>query len=166
MGNPGSSERYFGAHADEPPAPEGANPFAAPSTTETDDVAKMIAEAKAQCEAQRIAREAQEAIERERARRAFEDAGRAYVARKKPGEVDGGESHAGESRERRRTPVKAKRPGGGGGTLDAGEDEDAGSKAKSNAFAGVWANPESALYKVTRGDKMMVGLISFSFVSS
>jgi len=131
------SGMYFGRHADEPPPPEGANPFAAAPAGDTDDVARMIAEAKAQCEAQRIAREAQEAIERERERRAFEDAGRTYVARRKPGEATEGGGDA-EGGTRRRGVVKAKRPGGGGGR---GTTEDArasglATKSDPKAFGG------------------------------
>ena len=130
------SGMYFGRHADEPPPPEGANPFAASPAGDTDDVARMIAEAKAQCEAQRIAREAQEAIERERERRAFEDAGRTYVARRKPtGEATEGGEDAGGTR--RRGVVKAKRPGGGRGTTeDARASGLATTKSDPKAFGG------------------------------
>ena len=132
------SGMYFGRHADEPPPPEGANPFAAVAPAgDTDDVARMIAEAKAQCEAQRIAREAQEAIERERERRAFEDAGRTYVARRKPGEATEGGGDAGGTR--RRGVVKAKRPGGGFGGRGTTEDARASglaTKSDPKAFGG------------------------------
>ena len=129
------SGMYFGRHADEPPPPEGANPFAAAPAGDTDDVARMIAEAKAQCEAQRIAREAQEAIERERERRAFEDAGRTYVARRKPGEATEGGGDA-EGGTRRRGVVKAKRPGGGRGTTEDARASGLATKSDPKAFGG------------------------------
>ena len=122
---------YFGRAAKAPPAPEGANPFAASAATPSDDVNAMIEQAKAQVEAQRAKREIEEAKDRERERRAFEDQGREYVARRKPGEAS--ESPASSSGGRRKV-VKAKRPGQSplGGTGDGG-------KTTSNAFAGFAA---------------------------
>ena len=59
-------ENYFGRAAKEGAAPAGANPFAAASSAPEDDWATQIAEAKAMVEAQRIAREKEEALERAR----------------------------------------------------------------------------------------------------
>ena len=122
---------YFGRAAKAPPAPEGANPFAASAATPTDDVDAMIERAKAQVEAQRAKREIEEAKDRERERRAFEDQGREYVARRKPGEAS--ESPASGAGTRRKV-VKAKRPGQSplSGTGDGG-------KTTTNAFAGFAA---------------------------
>ena len=65
---------YFGRAAAAPAAPEGANPFASSfSAAPEDDVAAMIRDAKAQVEEQRKSREIQEAKEREKERKAFED---------------------------------------------------------------------------------------------
>jgi hypothetical protein len=59
-------ENYFGRASKEGAAPAGANPFAAAASAPEDDWAAQIAEAKAMVEKQRIAREKEEAIERER----------------------------------------------------------------------------------------------------
>jgi len=101
-------ENWFGRAAAEPPAPEGANPFASAFTPE-DDVAAQIAEAKRQCEERRIAREKEEAIEREKERKAFEDQGRTYVARKKASDDEPLAANA--NGVARRKILKAKRPG-------------------------------------------------------
>ena len=103
-----TSGNYFGRAAAAPPAPEGANPFASAFTPE-DDVAAQIAEAKRQCEERRIAREKEEAIEREKERKAFEDQGRTYVARKKASDDEPLAANAGGVARRRI--LKAKRPG-------------------------------------------------------
>jgi len=101
---------YFGRAAAAPPAPEGANPFASSfSAAPEDDVAAMIRAAKAQVEEQRKSREIQEAKEREKERKAFEDQGREYQARRKAGDVS--ESSPASSSGARRKVVKAKRPG-------------------------------------------------------
>jgi len=101
---------YFGRAAAAPPAPEGANPFASSFTAAPeDDVAAMIRAAKAQVEEQRKSREIQEAKEREKERKAFEDQGREYQARRKAG--DASESSPASSSGARRKVVKAKRPG-------------------------------------------------------
>ena len=55
-------ENYFGRASKEGAAPAGANPFAAASSAPEDDWATQIAEAKAMVEAQRIAREKEEAL--------------------------------------------------------------------------------------------------------
>lgn len=120
---------YFGRAAAAPAAPPGANPFAS-TTTPDDDVAAMIALAKKQCEERKAEREREEAADRERERKAFEDRGATYEARRKPGDAVESPSASASVSERRK-PVKARRPGasplGGGAT------------ANPNAFAGFAA---------------------------
>ena len=78
-------ENYFGRAAKEGAAPEGANPFASAPAAE-DDWASQIAEAKRQVEEQRVKREKEEALEREKEAAAAELAGKKYVARRKAGD--------------------------------------------------------------------------------
>ena len=125
---------YFGRAAAAPAAPEGANPFASSfSASPEDDVAAMIRDAKAQVEEQRKSREIQEAKEREKERKAFEDQGREYRARRKAG--DASESSPASSGTRRKV-VKAKRPGQ---SPLGGASERAPATGGANPFAGFAA---------------------------
>ena len=125
---------YFGRAAAAPAAPEGANPFASSfSAAPEDDVAAMIRDAKAQVEEQRKSREIQEAKEREKERKAFEDQGREYRARRKAG--DASESSPASSGTRRKV-VKAKRPGQ---SPLGGASERAPATGGANPFAGFAA---------------------------
>lgn len=126
---------YFGRAAAAPAAPEGANPFASSfSAAPEDDVAAMIRDAKAQVEEQRKSREIQEAKEREKERKAFEDSGREYRARRKAG--DASESSPASSSGARRKVVKAKRPGQ---SPLGGASERAPATGGANPFAGFAA---------------------------
>lgn len=126
---------YFGRAAAAPAAPEGANPFASSfSAAPEDDVAAMIRDAKAQVEEQRKSREIQEAKEREKERKAFEDSGREYRARRKAGDVS--ESSPASSSGARRKVVKAKRPGQ---SPLGGASERAPATGGANPFAGFAA---------------------------
>ena len=126
---------YFGRAAAAPAAPEGANPFASSfSAAPEDDVAAMIRDAKAQVEEQRKSREIQEAKEREKERKAFEDQGRGYRARRKAG--DASESSPASSSGARRKLVKAKRPGQ---SPLGGASERAPATGGANPFAGFAA---------------------------
>ena len=126
---------YFGRAAAAPAAPEGANPFASSfSAAPEDDVAAMIRDAKAQVEEQRKSREIQEAKEREKERKAFEDSGREYRARRKAG--DASESSPASSSGARRKVVKAKRPGQ---SPLGGASERATATGGANPFAGFAA---------------------------
>ena len=126
---------YFGRAAAAPAAPEGANPFASSfSAAPEDDVAAMIRDAKAQVEEQRKSREIQEAKEREKERKAFEDQGREYRARCKAG--DASESSPASSSGARRKVVKAKRPGQ---SPLGGASERAPATGGANPFAGFAA---------------------------
>ena len=126
---------YFGRAAAAPAAPEGANPFASSfSAAPEDDVAAMIRDAKAQVEEQRKSREIQEAKEREKERKAFEDQGREYRARRKAG--DASESSPASSSGARRKVVKAKRPGQ---SPLGGASERAPATGGANPFAGFAA---------------------------
>ena len=126
---------YFGRAAAAPAAPEGANPFASSfSAAPEDDVAAMIRDAKAQVEEQRKSREIQEAKEREKERKAFEDQGREYRARRKAG--DASESSPASSSGARRKVVKAKRPGQ---SPLGGASERAPATGGANPFAGFSA---------------------------
>ena len=101
-------ENYFGRAAKEGAAPEGANPFASAPAAE-DDWASQIAEAKRQVEEQRVKREKEEALEREKEAAAAELAGKKFVARRKAG--DPPPEDDAPSRHRRR-PARATRPQG------------------------------------------------------
>ena len=126
---------YFGRAAAAPAAPEGANPFASSfSAAPEDDGAAMIRDAKAQVEEQRKSREIQEAKEREKERKAFEDQGREYRARRKAG--DASESSPASSSGARRKLVKAKRPGQ---SPLGGASERAPATGGANPFAGFAA---------------------------
>ena len=126
---------YFGRAAAAPAAPEGANPFASSfSAAPEDDVAAMIRDGKAQVEEQRKSREIQEAKEREKERKAFEDSGREYRARRKAG--DASESSPASSSGARRKVVKAKRPGQ---SPLGGASERAPATGGANPFAGFAA---------------------------
>ena len=106
-------ENYFGRAAKEGAAPEGANPFASAPAAE-DDWASQIAEAKRQVEEQRVKREKEEALEREKEAAAAELAGKKYVARRKAGDPppeDDAPSAAAAAPRARRV-LKARRPGG------------------------------------------------------
>ena len=108
-------ENYFGRASKEGAAPAGANPFAAASSAPTDDWAAQIAEAKAMVEKQRIAREKEEAIEREREKAAAELKGKTYEGRRKAGDPvpetnASGNSGGNSAHSRVRKMLKARRP--------------------------------------------------------
>jgi hypothetical protein len=108
-------ENYFGRASKEGAAPAGANPFAAASSAPEDDWAAQIAEAKAMVEAQRIAREKEEAIEREREKAAAELKGKTYEGRRKAGDPvpetnASGNSGGNSAHSRVRKMLKARRP--------------------------------------------------------
>ena len=148
-GDSGSDEadpltgNYFGRAAAAPPAPAGANPFAS-APDPADDVKAMIELAKRQCAERQAAREREEAADRERERRAFEDQGRTYEARRKPGEASEASPAAASSGERRKV-VKARRPGAS--PLGPASDD----SARVNAFAGFAALTGGA--KAANGDE-------------
>lgn len=131
-------ENYFGRASKEGAAPAGANPFAAASSAPEDDWAAQIAEAKAMVEAQRIAREKEEAIEREREKAAAELKGKTYEGRRKAGDpapetnasAGGGGGGGGSAHSRVRKMLKARRPLSSGG-----EKNDAPEAATSAPFA-------------------------------
>ena len=127
-------ENYFGRASKEGAAPAGANPFAAASSAPEDDWAAQIAEAKAMVEAQRIAREKEEAIEREREKAAAELKGKTYEGRRKAGdpapETNASAGGGGSAHSRVRKMLKARRPLSSGG-----EKNDAPEAATSAPFA-------------------------------
>ena len=129
-------ENYFGRASKEGAAPAGANPFAAASSAPEDDWAAQIAEAKAMVEAQRIAREKEEAIEREREKAAAELKGKTYEGRRKAGDpapetnASAGGGGGGSAHSRVRKMLKARRPLSSGG-----EKNDAADAATSAPFA-------------------------------
>jgi len=135
---------YFGRAAAAPAAPAGANPFAS-APDPADDVKAMIELAKRQCAERQAAREREEAADRARERRAFEDQGRTYEARRKPGEASA-ETPAASSGERRKV-VKAKRPGAS--PLAPASDD----SARVNAFAGFAALTGGAKSANADGDE-------------
>ena len=105
-------ENYFGRAAKEGAAPEGANPFASAPAAE-DDWASQIAEAKRQVEEQRVKREKEEALEREKEAAAAELAGKKFVARRKAGDPPPRTTpSATAAAPRARRVLKARRPGG------------------------------------------------------
>ena len=107
-------ENYFGRASKEGAAPAGANPFAAASSAPEDDWAAQIAEAKAMVEKQRIAREKEEAIEREREKAAAELKGKTYEGRRKAGdpvpETNANATGGNSAHSRVRKMLKARRP--------------------------------------------------------
>lgn len=107
-------ENYFGRASKEGAAPAGANPFAAAASAPTDDWAAQIAEAKAMVEKQRIAREKEEAIEREREKAAAELKGKTYEGRRKAGdpvpETNANATGGNSAHSRVRKMLKARRP--------------------------------------------------------
>ena len=142
-------ENYFGRAEKEGAAPAGANPFAEGSSAPEDDWAAQIAEAKAMVEAQRIAREKEEAAERAREKAAAELKGKTYEGRRKAGdpapETVNADSNAGggtggaSAHSRVRKMLKARRPLGGGtsggpGGRKASETDNATSKAAPFSF--------------------------------
>ena len=140
-------ENYFGRASKEGAAPAGANPFAAASSAPEDDWATQIAEAKAMVEAQRIAREKEEALERAREMAAAELKGKAYEGRRKAGdpapETDaettnaGGAKHgAGSAHSRVRKMLKARRPLGSGERSDASAPKNGSSPFSPFSFGG------------------------------
>ena len=140
-------ENYFGRAAKEGAAPAGANPFAAASSAPEDDWATQIAEAKAMVEAQRIAREKEEALERAREMAAAELKGKAYEGRRKAGDPApetnaettnaGGAKHgAGSAHSRVRKMLKARRPLGSGERSDASATYKNGSSPAPFSFGG------------------------------
>ena len=116
---PPDGENYFGRAAKEGAAPEGANPFAMPAPAADDDWAREIAEAKRMVEEQRVKREREEAIERQKEIEAAEAKGKVYEERRKAGDSPlpsaGGGGAGGGAARRERKIVRAKRPTGGGG---------------------------------------------------
>uniref|UniRef100_A0A7S0I7J3 Uncharacterized protein n=1 Tax=Micromonas pusilla TaxID=38833 RepID=A0A7S0I7J3_MICPS len=118
---PPDGENYFGRAAKEGAAPAGANPFAVPAPAADDDWAREIAEAKRMVEEQRVKREREEAIERQKEIEAAEAKGKVYEERRKAGDSPlpsaggGGAGGPGGAARRERKIVRAKRPTGGGG---------------------------------------------------
>jgi len=140
-------ENYFGRASKEGAAPAGANPFAAASSAPEDDWATQIAEAKAMVEAQRIAREKEEALERAREMAAAELKGKAYEGRRKAGDPApetnaettnaGGAKHgAGSAHSRVRKMLKARRPLGSGERSDASAPKNGSSPFSPFSFGG------------------------------
>ena len=140
-------ENYFGRASKEGAAPAGANPFAAASSAPEDDWATQIAEAKAMVEAQRIAREKEEALERAREMAAAELKGKAYEGRRKAGDpapetnaettnAGGAKDGAGSAHSRVRKMLKARRPLGSGERSDASATNKNGSSPAPFSFGG------------------------------
>ena len=148
-------ENYFGRASKEGAAPAGANPFAAASSAPEDDWATQIAEAKAMVEAQRIAREKEEALERAREMAAAELKGKAYEGRRKAGDpapetnaettnAGGAKDGAGSAHSRVRKMLKARRPLGSGERSDASATNKNGSSPAPFSFGGgVLAAPNN-----------------------
>ena len=113
---PSGGENYFGRAAKEGAAPVGANPFAMPAPSADDDWMREIEEAKRMVEAQRIKREREEAVERQKEIEAAEAKGKVYEERRKAGDSPAPVSGTGgQGGRRERKIVRAKRPTGGGG---------------------------------------------------
>ena len=129
-------ENYFGRASKEGAAPAGANPFAAAASAPTDDWAAQIAEAKAMVEKQRIAREKEEAIEREREKAAAELKGKTYEGRRKAGdpvpETNANASGGNSAHSRVRKMLKARRPWSVGGEKN---DAPTSAAAEKSPFA-------------------------------
>ena len=129
-------ENYFGRASKEGAAPAGANPFAAASSAPEDDWAAQIAEAKAMVEKQRIAREKEEAIEREREKAAAELKGKTYEGRRKAGdpvpETNANASGGNSAHSRVRKMLKARRPLSVGGEKN---DAPTSAAAEKSPFA-------------------------------
>ena len=146
-------ENYFGRAAKEGAAPEGANPFASAPAAE-DDWASQIAEAKRQVEEQRVKREKEEALEREKEAAAAELAGKKYVARRKAGDPspeDDAPSAAAAAPRARRV-LKARRPGG------ATPEPTSSAPAPPGAFSGfsfLAAEPPAAAPKPFDGFSLL-----------
>ena len=145
-------ENYFGRASKEGAAPAGANPFAAASSAPEDDWATQIAEAKAMVEAQRIAREKEEALERAREMAAAELKGKAYEGRRKAGDpapetnaetknAGGAEHGAGSAHSRVRKMLKARRPLGSAERSDASAPKIGSSPAPFSFGANLLAAP-------------------------
>jgi hypothetical protein len=115
---PTGGENYFGRAAKEGAAPVGANPFA------------MV-------EAQRIKREREEAVERQKEIEAAEAKGKVYEERRKAGDSPAPVSGTGgQGGRRERKIVRAKRPTGGGGmTPTSGGDGGGGGASPFAAFS-------------------------------
>ena len=112
---PSGGENYFGRAAKEGAAPVGANPFAMPAPSADDDWMREIEEAKRMVEAQRIKREREEAVERQKEIEAAEAKGKVYEERRKAGDSPAPVSGTGgQGGRRERKIVRAKRPTGGG----------------------------------------------------
>ena len=147
---PPDGENYFGRAAKEGAAPAGANPFAMPAPAADDDWAREIAEAKRMVEEQRVKREREEAIERQKEIEAAEAKGKVYEERRKAGDSPlpsaGGGGGAAARRERKI--VRARRPTGGGGGITptpAGGGDGGGGGGGASPFAGFsFAPPSSA----------------------
>ena len=159
-------ENYFGRASKEGAAPAGANPFAAASSAPEDDWAAQIAEAKAMVEAQRIAREKEEAAERAREKAAAELKGKTYEGRRKAGdpapETVNADSNAGggtggaSAHSRVRKMLKARRPRGGGGA-DGGAESSALSPKPFAFGASLLAETRDTSENAADGDKKIAG---------
>lgn len=134
---PTGGENYFGRAAKEGAAPVGANPFAMPAPSADDDWMREIAEAKRMVEAQRIKREREEAVERQKEIEAAEAKGKVYEERRKAGDSPAPVSGTGgQGGRRERKIVRAKRPTGGGGmTPTSGGDGGGGGASPFAAFS-------------------------------
>ena len=134
---PTGGEIYFGRAAKEGAAPVGANPFAMPAPSADDDWMREIAEAKRMVEAQRIKREREEAVERQKEIEAAEAKGKVYEERRKAGDSPAPVSGTGgQGGRRERKIVRAKRPTGGGGmTPTSGGDGGGGGASPFAAFS-------------------------------
>ena len=132
---PSGGENYFGRAAKEGAAPVGANPFAMPAPSADDDWMREIEEAKRMVEAQRIKREREEAVERQKEIEAAEAKGKVYEERRKAGDSPAPVSGMGGQRRERKI-VRAKRPTGGGGmTPTSGGDGGGGGASPFAAFS-------------------------------
>ena len=134
---PTGGENYFGRASKEGAAPVGANPFAMPAPSADDDWMREIAEAKRMVEAQRIKREREEAVERQKEIEAAEAKGKVYEERRKAGDSPAPVSGTGgQGGRRERKIVRAKRPTGGGGmTPTSGGDGGGGGASPFAAFS-------------------------------
>ena len=134
---PSGGENYFGRAAKEGAAPVGANPFAMPAPSADDDWMREIEEAKRMVEAQRIKREREEAVERQKEIEAAEAKGKVYEERRKAGDSPAPVSGTGgQGGRRERKIVRAKRPTGGGGmTPTSGGDGGGGGASPFAAFS-------------------------------
>ena len=150
--------------AKEGAAPVGANPFAMPAPSADDDWMREIEEAKRMVEAQRIKREREEAVERQKEIEAAEAKGKVYEERRKAGDSPAPTSGMGGQGRRERKIVRAKRPTGGGApsgmTPTSGGDGGGGGGGASPFAAFSFAPPPAEDTPRTGGESFQRGVLA------